>query len=92
MDFAGLIQINTSYIGLIYHTPQITTRRYCQVTGVDITDQKKNSRFLSEGGARKLHDEEPELFSDLISDFIPLDKHFSSIEKICYYLVHYSFY
>ena len=81
-------QINPSYIGLIHHTPESTTGRYCQVTGVDITDQRGNSRFLSEGGVRKLHDEYPETFSALVYDFIPEDKRSLPLEKVCYYLAH----
>ncbi len=50
-------------VGLNIMIPEL--RKYCPVTGLDITNQKTESRFLSIAGLKKLQIADPKMFSSI---------------------------
>ncbi len=59
-------------------------KRYCIVTGIDITDQQKGSRFLRELTLRKIKDTDTELYNELEKKYLTDKARKLPIEKQIY--------
>jgi len=74
---------NESYINI--HN---LTRRICRITGLDITHQKGESKFLSQLSIKRIFETEPETFKTLISNFSPKEPETMSFDKLCLEIAH----
>lgn len=59
----------------------------CLVTKIDISEQKKGSKYLSEKTARQIKGTDPATFKDLLKLYAHKHKK-QSIEKQCYFIAH----
>ncbi len=59
----------------------------CLVTGIDISAQRKGSKFISEKTVRDLYFNNPETFEDLFKRFAS-KRPFISKERQCYFIAH----
>lgn len=64
------------------------TQRKCKITGIDITHQKGESKFLSQLSIKRIFETEPETFKTLISNFSPKEPETMSFDKLCLEIAH----
>ena len=67
---------------------QNVTLRKCIVTGIDITYQKGESKFLSKLSIKRIYETEPETFKTLLSNFSPKEPERMSFDKLCLEIAH----
>lgn len=67
---------------------QNVTQRKCKITGIDITQQKGESKFLSQSSIKRIFETEPETFKTLLSNFSPKDPERMSFDKLCLEIAH----
>jgi hypothetical protein len=68
------------------HKPN-TKNQKCLVTGIDISHQKKGSKFLSQKTIREMYFQDPATFKKLLEQF-GSKRPYISREKQCYYIAH----
>jgi len=59
----------------------------CLVTGIDISNQKKGSKFLSQKSIREIYFQDPQTFKILLNQF-GSKRPYISKEKQCYFIAH----
>ena len=64
------------------------TQRKCKITGIDITQQKGESKFLSQASIKRIFETEPETFKTLLGNFSPKDPERMSFDKLCLEIAH----
>lgn len=64
------------------------TVRKCIITGIDITDQKGDSLFLSENSIFKIHETDGKEFERLNNEFGPKTGDYKTLNELCYYIAH----
>ena len=81
-------QINHSYIGV--KRPNITTEnnRVCLVTGLNISMQKKTSKYLCSTGLIYYLENEPDIYKRLKDKYLTAEKRGSELRKQIYYIAH----
>jgi hypothetical protein len=67
---------------------QNVTQRKCKITGIDITQQKGESKFLSQASIKRIFETEPETFKTLLSNFSPKEPERMSFDKLCLEIAH----
>ena len=60
----------------------------CSVTGIDISDQRSGSRFVSEAKVRSIHHSDKQKFYELAFEFGPQDSHDLTLDKLGYFIAH----
>lgn len=64
------------------------TQRKCMVTGIDISHQKDDSKFLSKASIKKIFETDPENFKKLSQKFSPRHPEKMTFEKLCLEIAH----
>ena len=62
--------------------------RYCLVTGLDITHQPTNTRFVSTSTVRRWYDFDRHTFDTLAGRFLTLKQAGADLDKQCYHIAH----
>lgn len=62
--------------------------RLCPVTGIDITHQKEESRFVWVNSLMILYENDRNRFYTLCKDYLKLNKSFTGVKEMCYYIAH----
>lgn len=74
---------NEAYI----YTHNITSQK-CKITAIDISHQKRGSKFLSQASIKVLSELEPETFKTLVSKFGPRQSLEGDTDKLCFDIAH----
>lgn len=69
------------------YSHNVTTKK-CMITGIDITHQKGESKFLSQSSIINLFKTEPETFKSLLSKFSPKKPEIMTFDKLCLEIAH----
>ncbi|MGB4837645.1 MAG: hypothetical protein WBP08_01505 [Saprospiraceae bacterium] len=72
----------------IYTYIHNVTPRKCKVTGIDITHQKGESKFLSQASIIRIFKTEPETFKGLLRKFSPRHPETMTFDKLCLEIAH----
>lgn len=64
------------------------TQRICKITGIDISHQKEESRFLSKVSIMKLYETDKKVFEDLKNRFGPRKPEKMTFDKLCLEIAH----
>lgn len=64
------------------------TVRKCKITGIDITHQKSESKFLSMSSIKRIFENEPNTFKSLIANFSPKEPETMDFDKLCLEIAH----
>lgn len=90
-DFQN-IQSNIQNSEMLRYEPYIyihnLTQRKCKITGIDITHQKSESKFLSMSSIKRIYETEPETFKTLIGNFSPKEPETMDFDKLCLEIAH----
>lgn len=90
-DFQN-VEIQSQNTGMLRNEPYIyiqnVTQRKCKITGIDITQQKGESKFLSQASIKRIFETEPETFKTLLSNFSPKEPERMSFDKLCLEIAH----
>ena len=62
--------------------------RKCKITGIDITHQKGESKFLSQASIKRIFETEPETFKSLLKQFSPRQPETMTFDKLCLEIAH----
>ncbi len=62
--------------------------RVCEVTKIDISMQRKSSKFLCNSGLKFYHENQPEVYRRLANEFLTDDKRNADLQTQFYYLSH----
>lgn len=64
------------------------TSKKCKITGIDISHQKTESKFLSKSSIYQIYKSDNNLFNDLLKRFSPKSPELMTIEKQCLEIAH----
>lgn len=62
--------------------------RYCEITKLDISMQKKSSKFLCKNGLRFYHKNQPEVYKKLCDEYLSKNRKNLELNKQFYYIAH----
>lgn len=90
-DFQN-IQSNSQNNEMLRNEPYIyiqnVTIRKCKITGIDITHQKSESKFLSMASIKRIFETEPDTFKTLVGNFSPKEPETMNFDKLCLEIAH----
>ena len=81
----------TDYISQLINCENVTphqNNKICLVTGLDISMQKKNSKYLCFTGLKHYKENEPAIFKDLEKQYLSENMKLKNIESQFYYIAH----
>ncbi len=82
-----LAQTHLQLINLEYASPN-ENNRVCLVTGLDISMQRKGSKFLYRNGLKYYNENEPEIYKDLEKRFLTEKQRGKNLDRQIYFIAH----
>lgn len=70
------------------YAPPNEKKRVCEVTKLDISMQKKSSKFLCSAGLNYYHHNHPEIYQRLANEYLTANKRNADLQTQIYYLAH----
>lgn len=84
----GIVQFPTIVKLETAQRPHPEPRRLCMVTKLDISMQKKTSKFICSGGLRWYSENEPETYQKLTDEYLTNEKKILPLPQQFYYIAH----
>ena len=82
VQFPPIVNLETA------QRPHPEPPRLCMVTKLDITMQKKTSKFICSAGLRWYSENEPEMYQRLAKEYLAKDKRVLPLQEQFYYIAH----
>ncbi len=84
--------IPSPYIGIgnrtFFYQKETPKKRYCLVTGIDISMQKKGSKFLCFAGLKYYKENDPETYEKLTEKYLTAKQKEKDLERQIYFMAH----